>query len=143
MAEWSPDEQREHRELWTRTLRSQLYRQGKTKLRVGDTYCCLGVACDLFGLGKWVVGEDVPLVNTVVHSSRYEYRIGDSCEVTVLPEDVRLWLGLRNTDGGFGEGELSIDGFSSLAALNDQGYSFTKIADIIDREHGVLVDDVQ
>lgn len=34
-------------------LESGKYQKGKRQLRDGDTYCCLGVACDLSGLGEW------------------------------------------------------------------------------------------
>ena len=32
---------------WVRALRSGKYKQGREWLRAGDTFCCLGVACEL------------------------------------------------------------------------------------------------
>ena len=33
-------------------LRSRKYKQGVGRLRIDDKFCCLGVACDISGLGK-------------------------------------------------------------------------------------------
>ena len=45
------------KKLWVEALRSGGYKQGRKRLRYGDTYCCLGVLCDLYrketGEGKW------------------------------------------------------------------------------------------
>lgn len=40
------------REKWLNALRSGEYKQGHENLRRDDTYCCLGVLCDLDG-AKW------------------------------------------------------------------------------------------
>src|SRR5882762_6484724 len=47
---------------WSEALRSGKYRQGTHRLRnADDTYCCLGVACDLLAedgiLPPWVIGD--------------------------------------------------------------------------------------
>jgi hypothetical protein len=34
-------------------LESGKYEKGVGRLRDGDTYCCLGVACDISGVGEW------------------------------------------------------------------------------------------
>lgn len=38
---------KEVRKRWVEALRSGEYQQGHGRLRRGDTYCCLGVLCDL------------------------------------------------------------------------------------------------
>ena len=39
---------------WLAALRSGKYQQAKAALhRQGDGFCCLGVLCDVSGLGKW------------------------------------------------------------------------------------------
>lgn len=48
MTKWSKKEQKEHRKEWAEALRSGDYKQGFGCLHSGDSYCCLGVACDLF-----------------------------------------------------------------------------------------------
>lgn len=39
---------------WIAALRSGKYKQGRGRLRDGDAYCCLGVLCDISGMGEWV-----------------------------------------------------------------------------------------
>ena len=39
--------------LWVDALRSGKYQQARGALKTGDAYCCLGVACDISGLGTW------------------------------------------------------------------------------------------
>lgn len=34
-------------------LESGKYKKGIGRLRYGDSYCCLGVACDISGVGEW------------------------------------------------------------------------------------------
>lgn len=34
---------------WIAALRSGAYKQGKGRLRRGDSYCCLGVLCEVAG----------------------------------------------------------------------------------------------
>src|SRR3990167_8465561 len=34
-------------------LRSGKYKRGKGQLRDDDKFCCLGVACDISGVGEW------------------------------------------------------------------------------------------
>jgi hypothetical protein len=95
-------------------LRSGEYRQGTGRLRRGDAFCCLGVACDLYakatGLGKW-------------EGERFATR-GDT-EFNTLPPEVQDWLGWCNRLGATNGNTLSI--------LNDNGAPFSTIADIIER----------
>ena len=48
-----------HREQWIEALRSGKYEQAKGILRDVDDnnkFCCLGVACEISGLGEWLFG---------------------------------------------------------------------------------------
>lgn len=47
----------EFKALWIEALRSGKYKQGRGALRRGDTFCCLGVACDLIDPDAWEGGE--------------------------------------------------------------------------------------
>jgi hypothetical protein len=96
---------------WVKALRSGEYKQGNMRLRSGDEFCCLGVACDLYGArnGKKWQGN---------------YFMGNNAR---LPEAVKDWLGLASALG------VSF-GMKSLAMLNDAGASFSEIADIIESE---------
>jgi hypothetical protein len=104
---------------WIAALRSGEYKQGRGVLRDGDTFCCLGVLCDLHAKatgGQWKI---------TFHSSgqsRQEY-FG---HMTLLPETVQTWSGVNDSLGGYAD--------TSLAGQNDKGAAFRKIAALI-KEH--------
>lgn len=114
----------ENAKKWVEALRSGDYEQTTGVLRkASNQRCCLGVACDLYaketGEGEWV------------------YRIGHTYFVTkrdqsysLLPNDVRNWLGLFTSKGRF----IDEHEFFSLTDLNDAGASFIKIANTIESE---------
>lgn len=117
------------KELWITALRSGEYRQGQsalhTKRYVGaevvTTFCCLGVLCDVArknGLDLRVEGLD-----SVFGDVKY----GEN--TAFLPVEVVGWAGLQASNPHFFEesGE-----YRSLAGLNDQGATFSQIADIIE-----------
>ena len=100
------------RSEWVKALRSGKYRQGTHVLRstVDETYCCLGVACDLYSelegnsMVKWKKNI----------SSSWEF-LGHIC---TLPNQVGRWLGIKPKSS-----------FSQhLSARNDSGETFEEIA---------------
>jgi hypothetical protein len=109
----------------TTALRSGDYTQGSIRLKSDAKgcvqHCCLGVATDIYlkatGIGAWVnndfVHPDDP--STLIHN-----RYG-------LPEAVKVWFGFTSRCG-----ECQKD--NSLSYLNDSGYPFDAIADVIDAE---------
>ena len=127
---YTKEEQQANRKAWIKALRSGKYEQGHHRLRSQDIYgnklyCCLGVACDISGLGEWKSGEN--------QGSLY------LDEVIVLPLKVMEWLGVRTEEGAFSE---SLSEFTSLIGWNDSGCSFNEIADIIESEpEGLFVED--
>jgi hypothetical protein len=122
-------------------LDSGRYGQGAGKLRLWHDgarafyYCCLGVACEVSGLGRWV-REDA--YAAVVDRGTYQCgaveRDDGTCfsdaSETSLPRAVRRWLGWKSEDG-----ELTIvdraGGSVFLSVLNDGGMPFRHIADLI------------
>ena len=44
----------EAQERWVTALESGDYKQTRGRLRDDNGFCCIGVACDVLGLGKWV-----------------------------------------------------------------------------------------
>ena len=118
----------ENIKLWVAALRSGDYKQGKGRLqevnpRGERTYCCLGVASDLFikekGKLSWVQDEG----NTEVYCEGPE-----SYDGALLPRVVREWLGVKASDPKFGE--------HSAVYYNDGGqYTFDQIADLIEKEY--------
>ena len=92
------------------TIRRNI-RQAKSNLRVpvdefADRddmdfgYCCLGVACEISGLGKWDpdgrnISEFVVDDDTDCQSSDPDF----CCSDIYLPEAVMDWLGIKSQDG--------------------------------------------
>lgn len=105
-------------------LRSGKYKQGRRKLRVNETqFCCLGVACDISGVGEWEeIGTD----------KGYFYRTSDDKGSRrgygTLPLPVIAKLGWSTDNGKFGLPYYSY----CLTDLNDNGFTFDQIADIIE-----------
>ena len=100
---------------WVEALRSGKYKQGRGQLRLGDTYCCLGVLCDIMGTGWTTVGFPQADLNSLY--------------VTASDGDDTL-----PSDGFCG---LGIHAMENLAAMNDgiQDYhkhSFSEIATYIE-----------
>jgi hypothetical protein len=107
---------------WVAALRSGEYKKGRHFLRTGDTYCCLGVACDLYDKTGWELGMDDVYVYKVKEDGGLEIT------ETELPLLVSQWLGLASYSGYYSESSLVVD--------NDlfQGKTFEEIAAIIESE---------
>lgn len=104
------------KEKWLEALRSGKYKQATEVLRTDNHFCCLGVLCDLYSKEKrikWGNKEDG--ARTFLRSRNY------------LPDDVQKWAGIRTGSGAYGD-------LKCLANDNDTGKSFSKIADIIEKE---------
>ena len=83
---YTADQIATHRTAWIEALLSGTYRQGVGILRDGEFYCCLGVLCDLAGLGSW---HELP-------DGAYTYRAAEREELTSLPPEVREYVGLAS-----------------------------------------------
>jgi hypothetical protein len=119
----------ENAKKWIAALRSGKYKQGKHVLSAQNGKdCCLGVACKLY-LQEHPEMEVAERVISLVELKRPIPCISYGGETEVLPVAVQNWLGLKNGDGGYGPCETE-----ALAGLNDEGKSFTRIADIIESE---------
>jgi len=134
---YTAKEQAEHRKQWVAAMRSNKYEQGIEKLRDGDKFSCLGVACDISGLGVWIETREHGMVYSV------NTPIETEMENEELPQSVMDWLGLMDSNATIYE-EIwlqFIDGTSyineSLSECNDNGYTFSEIIDLIER--GALV----
>lgn len=107
---------------WTEALLSGEYSQGKAALKIGNHFCCLGVLCDIHrketNNGEW--SSSIKSEYTVKDG------IADSAKVGVLPPDVVKWAGLND------ENPPVSDGY--LARLNDNGYTFEKLAELIEKD---------
>lgn len=114
------------KEKWVAALRSGEYEQGTGALHRydngdgNDTFCCLGVLCDL------AVQEGV-VVRGRGTQGRYEY--GSTGERNYLPDEVQKWAGVARTPGV----PVTDGRTQSLANKNDDGADFTEIADLIEK----------
>ena len=128
---YTPEEQREHRQDWIKALRSGDYKQTKGRLRRGDSFCCLGVACEISGRGVWQQ-------RTRNGSLTYIYIFDNEA----LPREVANYYGIRDVYATFWIGTVDRKN-NSLSNLNDKGATFDEIADIIEEEPDYLLVDVK
>lgn len=100
---------------WTQELRNPQRRQTTGKLRSGNTFCCLGVACDMDPSIMWELRED-----TLGGMQMFAVYMSHAETYTGLPLALREHLGVSEEVSGM------------LASLNDTKYTFVQIADVID-----------
>ena|ERR1044072_3312431 len=113
---------------WLAALRSGEYQQGHSWLRTGDSYCCLGILCELHrkatGKGEWSKCEI------------FTYRVETWASSTNLPTPVSEWaeVDYHNpiiqgiTLATYNDGE---EGDEDDAPIRP--HTFAEIADLIDR----------
>ncbi len=116
------------RETWLPALRSGEYKKCLEALKVNNSYCCLGVACDLYDPLGWKKPD---------HNPGYElFTTGPgNSSVVQLPPSVAHFLGISS----MGRFEPALEGTNNhtttLAHLNDElRWTFTQIADFIENE---------
>lgn len=112
---------------WLEALRSGKYKQGKGALhnKSDDSYCCLGVLCEVMGVPEFHGDGDR-------ESSEFiNFGTIDDFSSTSLPYQVRRVAGLLDGYGCFA-GPMGED--ESLAHMNDTGASFEEIAKIIEEK---------
>jgi hypothetical protein len=111
---------------WLAKLRDPETKQGRGYLKLADgSMCCLGVLCEL----AVEEGVDVKVEKPIADSAftgRYSY---DNAE-GVLPHSVRVWAGMFDANPVIN----GPAGINTLAGLNDGGYTFAKIADVIEEQ---------
>ena len=122
MKHYTVEQQTTNRAKWVVALRSGKYKQVIGSLHPAKKeFCCLGVACNISGLGRWEKGYD-----------GYDYIINDTPENAVLPDDVQNWLGVYLVGA-----KLKVqhkERYDSLLEMNDAGVSFDEIANVIEAE---------
>src|ERR1017187_7416410 len=110
------------KKLWLSALRSGKYKQGHNQLKSGDHYCCLGVLCDLYA--KKMKDDRVGFNGDV-------FTTQSGIEETTLPFEVMQWSGIPDSNGRTPFKDSSP---YSLADINDEGISFSEIADVIEEK---------
>jgi hypothetical protein len=102
------------KEKWIKALRSGKYSQATNRLRCGNSFCCLGVLCDVVDPSLWTDYRDDPLY--------YSFKYKDDLSTLGVPGTLKEDIGLKPTDA------------LTLANLNDiKGFSFLEIADYIEK----------
>lgn len=132
--------------LWLDELRSGNRAQTKQRLRRDDRFCCLGVLCDISGLGDWDGNR--------YHSEEFGTE-------ALPPKKVLLWLDpqfvthdenvrirptcaehltLVQPEGSYRcvDGSCNNRVWDNISDLNDQGVSFEKIADVLEANYPEL-----
>lgn len=98
---------------WVEALRSGKYQQGSGRLRIGNRFCCLGVACEIDGIKPQEIDGEI-------------YYDGENA---TLPFKLSEKIGTNcNAEISFASKEYYIE---CLFSLNDIGLNFAQIADII------------
>lgn len=115
------------KEKWVEALRSGKYVQGVGVLRKQDTYCCLGVLCDLY-LKEHPEPWNEWHKDYFMEDGRFKF-MG---RTFALPESVRLWAELDYDDP-----VVRVPGTTNrdnLSNINDRGTNFHAIAGMIEEQ---------
>jgi hypothetical protein len=133
-------------EQFVAALRSGQYKKTKVKLRIDDTFCALGVACEVYrqatGRGKWEEGFYMSGEDNRIRPFRCNSGLlGESR----LPFDVQAYFGFHTDQGLFGFYThkdftvARINGYLSMSELNDlTPLTFEQIADIVEDNYGQI-----
>ena len=112
------------KETWLKALRSGQYEQTTSMLKKGNNFCCLGVLCDLYAEEKDKKWEDWG-----------DDKWGICGATEILPKDVSRWAGLgQENDDPIVTPNEEWEDRQSLSELNDGGFSFREIADMIEEQ---------
>lgn len=132
----------EVKQLWLEGLRSGDYPQCIGKLSNNVGYCCLGVLSEI-AHKEGVVSREVEEVADGFHNTTEEVRYGRVSNY--LPKEVAEWaFEPYNPVGEYYENPRVNDprahddylfvSTTSLSELNDEGYDFREIADVIEEQ---------
>ena len=122
------------KEVWINALRSGKYEQGSEKLRSVTGYCCLGVLCDIYAQEhntQWEFRGDEE-----INPQSQDYWYFDE-HSEFLPETVMNWAELKTHNPTVRVHNDDEDTFyytDELSDINDSGYDFSQIANIIEAQ---------
>ncbi len=127
------------KKLWLESLRSGEYTQGEGRLRRNDKHCCLGVLCEL------AVVEGIIEKPGLDRLGRETYLYGLQADDSNLPKAVSYWANLSSRDGLLpveiktgtkigNTGRITQGSIGSLMTMNDSGFTFLEIADVIEEQ---------
>jgi hypothetical protein len=124
------------KEAWVNALRSGKYEQGSERLRSVSGYCCLGVLCDIYAKEHNTEWKFNGNEETNLQPMDYWYYEGES---EFLPESVMDWAELKTNNPQLRvdveeDGEDNWNYKEGVSNLNDSGYTFTTIANLIEAQ---------
>jgi hypothetical protein len=117
------------RKEWIEALKSGKYKQGKLVLHdADDNFCCLGVAMELAGFDKKLdsFSVDEGEVDTYYYHVEGEYDLVHMADFPHESFQRELEISRKIEWEGFERSQANI-----LANLNDSGYTFEQIADLL------------
>lgn len=116
---------------WIEALKSGEYKQAREALRNVRGFCCLGVLCDLYmkehpGRASWrrITEDDVTMNRFISGDFVFE---GEKTAQGSLPDEVRRWAGISDGIACYDRDTRA------LASDNDEGQSFARIAETIEK----------
>lgn len=127
----------EVKQKWIGALRSGKYEQGSEKLRGANGYCCLGVLCDIYAQEhntQWEFRGDEE-----INPQSQDYWYFDE-HSEFLPESVMNWAELKThnptvrVDVEDNDDEDNWYYKDELSDINDSGYDFSQIANLIEAQ---------
>ena len=127
----------EVKQKWIDALRSGKYEQGSEKLRSVTGYCCLGVLCDIYAQEhntQWEFRGDEE-----INPQSQDYWYFDE-HSEFLPETVMNWAELKThnptvrVDVEDNDDEDNWYYKDELSDINDSGYDFSQIANLIEAQ---------
>lgn len=107
---------------WVAALRSGEYKQATKIMRNGDSFCCLGVLCDLHSKET---GTEWELEENWIERFDVYPKLQYMGQWNFLPEEVIQWAGLDKRNP-------FIRIKTTATIFNDAGVIFEKIADMIE-----------
>lgn len=118
----------EIKNMWVEALRSGKYRQGNGALRnEHNEFCCLGVLCDLVAPDKWTESDIKGINNEKLYASYDDEGLLPRRIVEQIAVSGSIQRNFTvNLCGGPDKGVV-------LSELNDNGYTFNQLADIIEK----------
>ena len=127
---WEP-----HQTEWLDALESGEYPQARERLRIADSFCCLGLLLHLRDENRWASDYDETADMTHWWWEADHLDATGEDDGSVLPDGEWQRMKLRDCNGLIDQSRLSPDYRDSfnemLASMNDEGMSFADIAGFI------------
>ncbi len=129
---------------WVEGLKSGKFPQAGGALKTEEGFCCLGVLCEVTGLGTWGEKEEYLYGGGIIRASHYV--MGKSSKTEVLPDPLFEAVGLdaKNPDVNIPDelmpqlkaicGDALQTSVRTLSWLNDKGVPFPLMAQLIERD---------